>query len=100
MKIHKKIIAMLSLLLILLLIIQPEGTEAAEGYVDKGCGLERGRDIVYVVQDTPNMQFQDQNQMRISELQYAIDQSGSLDRFGLVGFSDKLTHTINDGNVN
>lgn len=85
---------MLSLLLILLLIVQPEGTDAAEEYMDKSCGLERGRDIVYVVQDTPNMQFQDQNQMRISELQYAVDQSGSLDRFGLVGFSDKLTHTF------
>ncbi|PIC79953.1 hypothetical protein CSV75_08235 [Sporosarcina sp. P18a] len=91
MKIHRKIIAMLSLFLVMLSVTQPLETKAAENDTAKSCGVERGKDIVFVIQDTPAMQAQDPEQHRITEALYVVDQGGSLDRFGVVGFNEAVT---------
>lgn len=91
MKIHKKFIAVLSLFLVMLSVAQPLETKAAENDTAKSCGVERGKDIVFVIQDTPAMQAQDPDQHRIAEALYAVDQADSLDRFGVVGFNEAVT---------
>ncbi|ARK25404.1 hypothetical protein SporoP37_12550 [Sporosarcina sp. P37] len=94
MKIHRKIIALLALLLVSLLVRQPEGTEAAANQSNNSCGIERGRDVVFVIQDTPGMQAQDPSQSRINEAIFAVDQADTLDRFGIVGFNEAVTHSF------
>ncbi|WP_303968695.1 VWA domain-containing protein [Sporosarcina ureae] len=91
MKIHLKITAMFALLSIIILSSQTIKTEAAKGDASLSCEMERGRDIIFVIQDTPQMQLQDSSRDRILESTRMIDEAGSLDRFGIIGFNENIT---------
>ncbi|ARF18105.1 Ig-like domain-containing protein [Sporosarcina ureae] len=91
MKIHRKMIGVLALFVVMLSVMQPLEMKANEIDTSKSCGVERGRDIVFVIQDTPAMQAQDPLQDRITEALYMVDQANSLDRIGVVGFNEAVT---------
>ena len=91
MKQQMKIMATLSLLWILVLFRQPLAAESAYDYTNRSCGFDNGRDIVFVLQDTIEMQKQDPNQDRIHEVVRLVDQAEGKDRFGIVGFHTELT---------
>ncbi|MDV6378752.1 VWA domain-containing protein [Sporosarcina sp. GW1-11] len=94
MKIQLKVIAVLALVSVLVLFRQPLTTEAANEYANQSCGLDHGRDIVFVIQDTPEMQRQDPSQDRLTVPSAFVDTAGALDRFGVIGFNEGLTKSL------
>ncbi|MEK4530555.1 Ig-like domain-containing protein [Solibacillus sp. FSL K6-1554] len=68
--------------------------EAAYDYSNLSCTNEQGRDIVFVIQDTPDIQSHDPDQSRVTEVLSLMDDASSKDRFGFVGFNKEVTKEL------
>lgn len=91
MKLHMKIVVSVLLLFTVFTGKPVEISEAAYDYSNLGCTNSTGRDIVFVIQDTPNMPKEDTDNSRVTEVVKLIDQANDGDRFGFVGFDVNIT---------
>jgi len=94
MKIHMKIIGPLLLILSIFLTQPSESATAAYDFTNLGCVNEQGRDIIFVIQDTPDMQKHDSEKSRVTEVLKVMDLAERDDRFGLIGFNTKITKEL------
>lgn len=94
MKIQKKVFTLSLLLLLIFTGYQSKEVQAAYDYTNQSCSIDHGRDIIFIVQDTPEMVKNDPEESRITEVLKLMDQAGDKDRFGLIGFDTKLTKKL------
>src|SRR5690606_32847994 len=71
-----------------------QAANAAYDYSNLSCTIEQGRDIVFVIQDTPDIQQHDPEYSRVTEVLSLMDQASDKDRFGLVGFGGGITKEL------
>lgn len=71
-----------------------QAANAAYDYSNLSCTIEQGRDIVFVIQDTPDIQQHDPEYSRVTEVLSLMDQASDKDRFGLVGFGGGVTKEL------
>ena len=98
MKIYLKIVVVFALLFSLnatSINTSTQAVKAAYDYSNLSCTNEQGRDIVFVIQDTPDIQQHDPEFSRVTEVLTLMDQASEKDRFGFVGFANEVTKELN-----
>ena len=68
--------------------------KAAYDYSNLSCTNQQERDIVFVIQDTPDIQKHDPDQSRVTEVLSLMDNASGQDRFGLIGFNVGITKEL------
>ena len=94
MKIQKKVFTLALLALLVFTGYQSKEVSAAYDYTNQSCGINHGRDIIFIVQDTPVMVDNDPDNSRIEEVTKLMGQAEGKDRFGLIGFDTKITKEL------
>ena len=94
MKILTKILAVVLLFLSVLTMYVPEQAQAAYDITNQSCSEQYGRDIIFIIQDTPEMPKHDPEKSRVTEVLKLMDNAEAQDRFGLIGFDTKITKEL------